>query len=183
MKAAYLKACTELSQIADQLDETSIETACQMIAEAETVVLYGCGREGLQIQGLAMRLHHLGLNATMQGAMDTPPIGPGDLFLTSAGPGELSTVTALMQTAKSAGAQTLFLTAKPDTPSAALATHVLRIPAQTMATDQTAPTSTLPMGSLYEGALFVLFEVMVKHLAEMIGETPGTMRARHSNME
>ena len=136
-----------------------------------------------QIQGFAMRLHHLGLDATMQGAMNTPPLDPGDLFLTSAGPGELSTVTALMQTARNAGAQTLFLAATPDTPSDALATHVLHIPAQTMATDTKEPTSTLPMGSLYEGALFVLFEVMVQRLAEILGETPDTMRARHTNME
>ncbi len=183
MKAAYRQACTELAAVADQLDETSVETACQMIATAEKIVLFGCGREGLQIQGLAMRLHHLGLSATMQGAMNTPPLGPGDLFLTSAGPGELSTVTALMQTARTAGAQTLFPTAAPATPSAALATHILRIPAQTMATDQTQPTSTLPMGSLYEGALFVLFEVMVQRLAGILGETSETMRARHTNME
>ncbi len=183
MKAAYRQACTELAAVADRLDETQIETACKMIAKAGKIVLYGCGREGLQIQGLAMRLHHLGLNATMQGAMNTPPLGPSDLFLTSAGPGDLSTVTALMQTARTAGAQTLFLTAAPATPSAALATHVLHIPAQTMATDQTQPTSTLPMGSLYEGALFVLVEVMVQRLAGILGETPETMRVRHTNME
>ncbi len=39
------------------------------------------------------------------------------------------------------------------------------------------------MGSLYEGALFVLFEIMVLRLANIFGETPDTMRARHTNME
>lgn len=119
----------------------------------------------------------------MQGAMNTPPLGKGDLFITSAGPGELSTVTALMRTAHDAGAQVLFLTAEPETPSAALASHTLHIPAQTMANDTTAPTSTLPMGSLFEGAMFVLFEVMVLRLIDILGETPQTIRARHTNME
>ncbi|MDJ0627539.1 MAG: SIS domain-containing protein [Rhodobacter sp.] len=183
MKDSYLNACAEIAAVADALDLAQVETACRLIGNSGKIVLFGCGREGLQVQGLAMRLHHLGLDATMQGAMNTPPLGPGDLFLTSAGPGELSTVTALMQTAKGAGADILFLTARPDTPSAALADHILSVPAQTMATDRSAPSSTLPMGSLYEGALFVLFEVMVRRLAVLLAETPETMRARHTNME
>ena len=39
------------------------------------------------------------------------------------------------------------------------------------------------MGSVFEGALFVLFEVMVLKLKGLTGETPETMRARHTNME
>ena len=34
-------------------------------------MLYGCGREGLQMRGLAMRLYHLGLQANMVGDMAT----------------------------------------------------------------------------------------------------------------
>lgn len=181
--SAFRHACADLATVADNLDDASIEAACRLVADAHKVVLYGCGREGLQIEGLAMRLHHLGLHATMQGAMNTPPLGPGDLFLTSAGPGRLSTVTALSRTARAAGAQVLYLTAEPDRVPEGLATHILHIPAQTMATDTKRPTSTLPMGSLYEGALFVLFEVMVQRLATILGETPETMRARHTNME
>ena len=58
------------------------------------------------------------------------------------------------------------------------------IPAQTMANDQgSAATSVLPMGSLYEGALFVLFEVMVLKLREVLGVSPDAMRANHTNLE
>jgi 6-phospho-3-hexuloisomerase len=39
------------------------------------------------------------------------------------------------------------------------------------------------MGSVYEGALFVLFEVMVLKLKEMLAVSPEAMRARHTNME
>lgn len=184
MHDRFRNATAELAKVGDAVDQTSVEQSCQMIANANQIVIYGCGRESLQLQGFAMRLHHLGRKVAMQGDMATPPLAVGDLFVTSAGPGEISTVTALMQTARNVGAQTLFLTANPDTPSAKLATHILHIPAQTMANDQgKARTSTLPMGSLYEGALFVLFEVMVLRLAELLGETPDTMRTRHTNME
>ena len=60
----------------------------------------------------------------------------------------------------------------------------LLIPAQTMASDQgAARTSVLPMGSLFEGALFLLFEIMVLKLQALTKATPEAMRARHTNME
>jgi 6-phospho-3-hexuloisomerase len=184
MKDKFRQVTRELAAVADRLDPASVETACRMIAAAPAIVVYGCGRESLQLRGFAMRLHHLGRTVGVQGDMTAPPLGAGDLFLTSAGPGELSTVTALMRTARDAGARVLFLTGEPGTPSAALADHVLHIPAQTMASDQgSARTSALSMGSLYEGALFVLFEVMVLRLADLLHETLQTMRARHTNME
>ena len=131
-----------------------------------------------------MRLHHLGLHAAMQGDMAAPPVGSGDLLVVSAGPGELSTVTALMRVARDAGADVLFVTAEPDTSSASFATFVLSIPAQTMARDQGASaTSILPMGSVFEGALFLLFEIMILRLRDRLGVTPEDMRARHTNLE
>ena len=61
---------------------------------------------------------------------------------------------------------------------------MLLLPAQTMADDQgEAKTSVLPMGSLYEGCLFVLFEVMVLKLKDRLGIDAEAMRARHTNLE
>ena len=53
-----------------------------------------------------------------------------------------------------------------------------------MASDQGARvTSVMPMGSADEGALFVLFEVMVLKLKALAGVSPEAMRSRHTNME
>jgi 6-phospho-3-hexuloisomerase len=52
-----------------------------------------------------------------------------------------------------------------------------------MANDQKKDASTLPMGSLYEGALFVLFEAMILKLIVDLDETQGSIWARHTNME
>lgn len=180
----YAKALSELGEVTSNLDQRSVTKACNMITAAGRIVVYGCGREGLQLQGFAMRLHHLGLDVAMQGDMTTPPIGPGDLLLTSAGPGALSTVSALMGVADQAGADILFLTAEPGAAAGRMATHILTIPAQTMARDTGGSvTSVLPMGSLYEGAMFVLFEVMVLTLRDTLGVSPDDMRAHHTNME
>jgi 6-phospho-3-hexuloisomerase len=89
-----------------------------------------------------------------------------------------------MRTARTAGATNLLLTAEPESSAAKLADFALVIPAQTMAGDQgERQTSVLPMGSVYEGALFVLFEVMVLKLGTLTGATREAMRARHTNME
>lgn len=180
----FATALSELGAVAGRMSEAEVDAACATISKARRIVLYGCGREGLQLRGFAMRLHHLGLSVAMQGDMAAPPVGRGDLFLCSAGPGELSTVTALMRVAMDAGAEVLFLTAEPDTPSAGLATQILTIPAQTMARDQGPDaTSVLPMGSVYEGALFLLFEIIVLMLREKLAITPDAMRANHTNLE
>lgn len=177
-----LAALRELETVALALDDAQVEAACQTIARARRIVAYGCGREGLMLRALAMRLHHLGLSVAMQGDMAAPPLGTGDLFLCSAGPGELSTVTALMGVAQRDGAQVLMITAEPDQPSPRKADQRLVIAAQTMARDL-GGTSTLPMGSLFEGAMFLVFEIMVLRLATILGQTPDQMRARHTNME
>jgi 6-phospho-3-hexuloisomerase len=52
-----------------------------------------------------------------------------------------------------------------------------------MADDEGPATSVLPMGSLFEGAQYVLFEVMILKLRDLIGVTPSAMRANHTNLE
>ena len=184
MKPDYQTALSELSVVLDGVDTHSVDEACRMIADANSLLLYGCGREGLQMRGLSMRLYHLGLKAGMVADMTAQPLGPGDLFVVSAGPGELSTVTALMNVAKRDGAQTILFTATPDAPVTTIADHTVHIPAQTMASDKTrAIPSILPMGSIYEGAMFMLFEMMVLQLQDMMSVDVDEMRARHTNME
>jgi 6-phospho-3-hexuloisomerase len=57
------------------------------------------------------------------------------------------------------------------------------IPAQTMANDQSAKASVLPMGSMFEIAETILFELIILRLRDRLGETAETMRARHTNLE
>jgi 6-phospho-3-hexuloisomerase len=183
-KSLFETALDELGGVLARVDESRIDAACKMLAGARQIVVYGCGREALQVKGFAMRLYHLGLPVSVVGDMTTPPLGPGDVFLASSGPGETSTVLTFMQVARDAGATNLLLTAQAESSAARQADFTLLIPAQTMANDQGAQkTSVLPMGSVFEGALFLLFEVMVLKLKALTGQSPDAMRARHTNME
>ncbi|WP_319530191.1 SIS domain-containing protein [uncultured Cohaesibacter sp.] len=183
MNTLYKNALSDLERVFDKLNDDGVDAAVETIAKADRIALYGVGREGLQIKGFCMRLFHLGLKAAMVGDMTTPPIGKGDLLVVSAGPGSFSTVEALMGVAREAGAQTLLITAQPEGVCGQAADVVLHLPAQTMHSDQGPDISVLPMGSVYEGAQFVLFEVMILKLRDRLGITPEAMRANHTNLE
>lgn len=176
-------ALDDLAGVFARLDEASVDGAVEALAVARRIALHGVGREGLQVKGLAMRLFHLGRDVAVVGDMTTPPVGPGDLLVVSAGPGYFGTIAALMEVARKAGAKTLLVTAQPGGACAGLADHVLAIPAQTMADDRGPSLSVLPMGSPFEGAEYVLFEVIVLKLRERLGVTPEAMRANHTNLE
>lgn len=183
MRPDFAMALAEIGAGLEGVDPGAMDRACALIADAGVIVGYGCGREGLQLRGLVMRLHHLGLRVAMQGDMAAPPVGPGDLFLASAGPGELSTVTALLRIARQAGATTLLLTAEPDRAPHDVVDHLLVLPARTMARAPGEAEGILPMGSVFEGAMFFLFEVMIHDLRARLGATPAAMEARHTNLE
>jgi 6-phospho-3-hexuloisomerase len=183
MTTLYAAALADLSRVLERIDDAQVQRAIEMIATARRIALYGVGREGLQIKGLAMRLYHLGLAANVVGDMACPPLGSGDLLIVSAGPGQFSTVSALLGVVRRGGAVSLVVTAQPQGESAAAADAVLHVPAQTMANDQAATASVLPMGSLYEGAQYVLFETIVLRLRDRLAVDAGAMRARHTNLE
>ena len=105
------RALGELEACLRGIDETGVAELVETIASARRIVLYGCGREGLMMRALCMRLYHLGLDVHMAFDMTTPPVAKGDLLLVSAGPGYLSTVEALLGQAGGAGAVTACFTA------------------------------------------------------------------------
>jgi 6-phospho-3-hexuloisomerase len=178
------RAAQELQTAATGVDPTALAALVGELAQAKRIVTYGVGREGLMMRALAMRLYHLGLDAHVVGDMSCPPVGVGDLLIVSAGPGDFSTVAGLVGVARSAGARTACITAQPKGAVPRACDRVLVIPAQTMADDQTpAPASVLPMGSLFEGAQFLVCEILILMLRDHMQAAPEAMRARHTNLE
>ena len=60
-------AAAELAGVAAAFDEAALDPVVDAIAGARRVMAYGCGREGLMMRALAMRLFHLGVDVSMQG--------------------------------------------------------------------------------------------------------------------
>ncbi|WP_445810622.1 SIS domain-containing protein [Yoonia sp.] len=159
-----------------------IPALVRVLGNAGRILCYGVGREGLMMKALAMRLYHLGRDAHVVGDMTAPPVGPGDVLCISAGPGDFSTVAALLSVAKNAGAKVVCFTSESNGSVPKAADLVCQLPAQTMASDAQA-TSILPMGSLYEVLMFLFFELLVLDLRDHLGVSPDAMRANHTNLE
>jgi 6-phospho-3-hexuloisomerase len=176
-------AMADLGRVLEQLPDDAADPLIEAIAAARRIALYGAGREGLALRGFAMRLFHMGRDAHVVGDMTTPPLGPGDLLIVTVGPGRLPTAETFMQVASAAGAKTAVITAQPEGPAAKKADVLTVIPAQTMANDQGGNVSILPMGSLFEIAETILFELVILKLRDRFGETTESMRARHTNLE
>lgn len=178
------RASDEIRAAVARVDPAVMQAMVEELARASRVVCYGVGREGLMMRALSMRLYHIGLDAHVAGEMSCPPVGPGDLLVVSAGPGGFSTVMGLIGVARAAGARIACVTAQPQGAAPQAADLVFHIPAQTMADDRgAAATSVLPMGSLFEGAQYLAFELLVLALRDRLGVAPETMRARHTNLE
>ena len=176
-------ALSDLSAVFAAMPEDALDGLIEEIVKAKRIVVFGLGREGLQMRGFAMRLFHMGRNVAVWGDMTTPEVGRGDLFFVSAGPGDLATARTLAGIARKAGARTALVTAQP---KGELANHVdvvTVVPAQTMADDQGGQVSILPMGSLFETAQMIAFELAILKLRPRLKETSETMRARHTNLE
>jgi 6-phospho-3-hexuloisomerase len=182
-RAMHRQVVDEISGAVDGIDYDAIDRAVDIIAAARHVSVFGCGREGLQIRGFAMRLFHMGRSVSVVGEMVTPAIGEGDVFLVVAGPGTLSTASALVDVARLSGALVLTITAQPQGSVPQASDQVLVLPAQTMADDQRETKSVMAMGSVFEGALFILFEVMTLKLKERFGVSDEDMRENHTNLE
>ncbi|KAG5616899.1 hypothetical protein H5410_016723 [Solanum commersonii] len=171
------KICNQISSVfsTKSPNPAALDVLVQEIADAANrngrIFVYGVSREGLMLKALSMRLFHLGLSTHCVFNMNTPPIGPSDLLISSHGPWFLHR--------RSRSPEWLNLTA--------YASVVTYIPAQMMADDNAGDgekeRSLLSMGSVYEGAMFVLFEMVVFKLGEILKQSPEDVRARHTNLE
>ncbi|XP_077234534.1 sugar isomerase (SIS) family protein [Tasmannia lanceolata] len=183
--------CSKIQSVFDRqtvaLDVT-VDEISGVAGRKGRVFVHGVGREGLMLKALCMRLTHLGLSAHCVGDVTTPPISSSDLLIASAGPGGFPTVDAICGVARSVGARVLLITAKPSGSASRYASAVALLMAQTMADEDEEGVEEnscmlLPMGSVYEGAMFVLFEMVVFRLAEVLGQTPQAVTSRHTNLE
>lgn len=176
-------AIADLGKVFEAIPDDAADGLVEAIVASRRIAIHGLGREGLAIKGFAMRLFHMGRDVHVVGDMTTPPLGDGDLLIVSVGPGSLRTMDTLMEIASAAGARTALITSQPDGPTSRRADILTVIPAQTMANDQGGAVSVLPMGSLFEIAEAIFFELVILRLREEFGETAETMRARHTNLE
>lgn len=167
----------ELRGVFAAMEVDSVSRIADEILASRRIALYGAGRVGLALQGFAMRLAHLAIEAHFVGQFAAPPVGPGDLLIASLAVGTLPTGDAILASARTAGARRLVISARPD--RVAEADVVVRLPAQTMADEM---KSLLPLGSPFELALMLLCDLVVVELMRRLGRSNADLALRHANL-
>lgn len=175
-------ALAEIEQVFAHLEPGAIDRLAGPVRAAKTIHCYGLGREVLMLRAFCMRLMHLGFDAHMIGDVTAPPAVPGDLLIVSSGPGDLAMARTMIGLGKRAGAKVLVVTAQPTGPDPAAADIVITLPAQTMADDREQP-GILPMGTVFEIAVLIFFDLAAVRLRALTGQTDAEIRARHTNLE
>src|SRR5580658_10409512 len=70
-------ALSDLAGVFAAMPENTLDGLIEAIVAAKRIVVFGLGREGLQMRGFAMRLFHMGRDVAVWGDMTTPTLGAG----------------------------------------------------------------------------------------------------------
>jgi hypothetical protein len=76
-------ALNDLSGVFAAMREDALDGLIEEIVKAKRIVVFGLGREGLQMRGFAMRLFHMGRDVAVWGDMTTPALGARERWSTS----------------------------------------------------------------------------------------------------
>jgi 6-phospho-3-hexuloisomerase len=182
VRALGTRAGQDLEAVFSKFEPSQLEILSQELLAAKRIVCYGVGREGLMMAAIAMRLMHAGFKSYVVGEMVTPPVGAGDIFFTSAGPGHFPIIETLLKVAREAGGRTVTVTAQPARAAQMPVDVVIHLPAQTMV-DVAAGLSILTMGTHYEAALLLLGDLLVLRLLELTNQKREDMYTRYTNMK
>ena len=168
--------------LASKMDYSQIPTLITEINKANRIFIIAAGRSGFSMRSTAMRLMHLGLQVFFVGDTTTPAITKGDLLIAASGSGTTSTIVRAAEKSVSAGATVVALSTNATSPLAALAKHVIIIPAAEKE-DHGGNLSIQYAGSLFEQFLLLLLDAVFQSLWKIDGTPAEELWKRHANME
>jgi 6-phospho-3-hexuloisomerase len=172
----------ELHQLMHALQPGEIKPAVDMLMQAPRIFATGAGRSGLAVRMGAMRLMHLGRPVHIVGETTTPALAPGDLLLVASASGASAAVLQSAAVARQVGANVLAITAQPQGPLAAAATHVVTLAAATK-DQQRERVSQQYAGSLFEQGVVLLLDAIFHGVWQASGTPAETLMKRHANLE
>lgn len=180
----YQIVVKEHTEVFEKQDTKELEDVIALIREARRIFVMGVGREGIATRAFAMRLMHLGKEVHWIWDDTTPGMGRDDLFIVTTGSGKIGHIHYVAEQAKKTGAKILVVTGGPKEKTAQLADQVLFVPAYVYnGTDERLVPSIQPMGNLFEQHLFMLFDIIVMLLEELMEIKHDDMEKRHRNIE
>lgn len=173
----------ELAATLDRVDDAQFTAVAEVLAAAERVFVIGVGREGLAARGFAMRLMHTGVTVHWGWDDTTPNVTADDVLVMVNGSGEIGHLDYVFGQVRATGATTVVVTGVPGAATPRAADHVLAVPASVYKGTGDLVGSIQPMGSLFEQATGLVFDLLVLEVAARRGRTFADLAARHRNFE
>ncbi|MXN89730.1 6-phospho-3-hexuloisomerase [Flavobacterium sp. Sd200] len=165
--------------------KTDIESLIPLIAyikQSGRIFILSAGRSGFAMRSFAMRLMHLGLQVYFAGETTTPAIQEGDLLIAASGSGTTGSIVKAAEKAITVKANLVALTTNTQSPLAALAHHVVYIPAAEKE-DHGGNRSKQYAGSLFEQFLLLLMDAVFFSLWKLDNTPAEELWKRHANLE
>lgn len=173
----------ELAEVLPRIDPAQVDALVGALVSARSVHVLGVGREGLAARAFTMRLMHAGLDAHWIWDDTTPAIGPGDLLVAVSGSGRIGHIDYVTAQARAQGARVAVVTANPAGITAAAAELVLVVPGAAYGAGSDVVPSIQPMGSLFEQAVLVTFDLVLLEVVHVTGQQLADLAHRHRNVE
>lgn len=180
----YDQMISEITNVLSQVDPKSIERLADLILKSRRIFLAGAGRSGLMVRCFAMRLMHMGFEASVVGETTTSRILGGDLLMIGSGSGETGSMAIFANKAKENGAAVGLVTIFPDSTIAQLADVKVIIQAPTSKKKLAGITPSIqPLGNLFEQCLLLVLDDLIINLMEKTKIDNDSMWQRHANLE
>ena len=173
----------ELNQVFESTDFGNYDNLINVFEPGRKVIVTGAGRVGLAMRGFAMRLMHVGFEASFLGETTVPFSGKNDIFLVGSGSGSTATVLTSTMVAREKGLHIALITATENSSIAEVAKTKFIINAPRKNQKEDGIVSAQPMTTLFEQSLLILLDSMVLDLMTKFGETSENMWSRHNSIE
>lgn len=167
----------DLEKVLAAVPEEETDRLLEAIVRAPRVFIYGLGRSGLMARACAMRLVHMGREATIVGGTTTPAICTDDLLVVCSRTGRSPILQHAVNLAHSENASAAVVVGLPDAPLLSDADLVVRLPVELAEREQFQP-----MGSLFEQALLLYLDGLVVSLMDRLGISAEQMERVHFNL-
>lgn len=170
------KIVESVRSVARSIPQESIDALVDSIIEGNKIFIYGSGRSGLVGQYFSVRLVQLGRDDVhFVGDMTTPIIGKGDVVILISNTGETMSAVQTANIARRLGANVICVTASKYSKLAHASNSVVALDTR-ICSDR----DVLPLGTLFEDSVIMMFDGLVPILMERLGASESDMRMRHA---
>ena len=158
----------------DKIDAKDVESAVNMIVDANQIFVYGSGRSGLVGKFFAMRLVQLGFISYFVGETITPIVKKNDIVVLISNTGRTKSTVLVEKIANRIGAGVIAITSHKKSPLAKHADLAFTI------SPSNRKKNLAPLGTLFEISTVIFLDSLISELMVITSQSEEDLRGRHA---